>query len=74
MVFEETYTVTVRGKRGGREVSVTLNLMHTEMKSKPHPAIRYQNGMAMPWGGGEWIDYEKLAKEQKKKAQEQKNR
>jgi len=59
MVFEETYTVTIRGKRGGREVSVTLNLMHTEMKSKPHPAIRYQNDMAMPWGGGEWIDYEK---------------
>lgn len=56
MVFEETYTVTIRGKRGGREVSVTLNLMHTEMKSKPHPAIRYQNDMAMPWGGGEWID------------------
>ena len=72
MVFEETYTVTVRGKRGEREVSVTLNLMHTEMKSKPHPAIRYQNDMAMPWGGGEWIDYEKLAEEQKKKAQEQK--
>ncbi len=58
MVFEETYTVTIRGKRGGREVSVTLKLMHTEMKSKPHPAIRYQNDMAMPWGGGEWIDYE----------------
>lgn len=74
MVFEETYTVTVRGKRGEREVSVILNLMHTEMKSKPHPAIRYQNDMAMPWGGGEWIDYEKLAEEQKKKAQEQKNR
>lgn len=58
MVFEETYTVTIRGKRSGREVSVTLKLMHTEMKSKPHPAIRYQNDMAMPWGGGEWIDYE----------------
>ena len=72
MVFEKTYTVTVRGKRGEREVSVTLNLMHTEMKHKPHPAIRYQNDMAMPWGGGEWIDYKKLAEEQKKKAQEQK--
>lgn len=72
MVFEETYTVKIRGKRGEREVSVTLNLMHTEMKHKPHPAIRYQNDMAMPWGGGEWIDYKKLAEEQKKKAQEQK--
>ena len=46
---------------------MTLYLRYVKMTLKPHPSIRYQNGMAMPKDGGEWIDYEKEAEMQREK-------
>lgn len=50
MVYDHIYTVTIRGTKQQREVS-----------------IWHQNGMAMPKDGGEWLDYEKLAREEKER-------
>mgnify|MGYP005903013511 CR=1 FL=1 len=67
MTYDKIYTVTIKGKRQEREVSMTLYLRYVKMTLKPHPSIRYQNGMAMPKDGGEWIDYEKEAEMQREK-------
>ncbi len=67
MVYDHIYTVTIRGTRQQREVSMKLYLKYVEMTEKPHVSIRYQNGMAMPKDGGEWLDYEKLAREEKER-------
>lgn len=67
MTYDKIYTVMLKGKRQEREVSMMLYLRYVKMTLKPHPSIRYQNGMAMPKDGGEWIDYEKEAEMQREK-------